>query len=165
MKLVVSDTNIFIDLLNTDLLEKFLELPIEVHTTDFVISELKDEQAEVIIKKATENKIHIIEASDVEYDEIINQKKEKETLSIVDHSVYYYAKKLSAMILTGDKTFRKYAEVNKIEVKGILWTFDELNKKKLMGKEQLAQKLTTLMGTNKRLPLDECNNRIKKWKN
>lgn len=38
--LVVSDTNIFIDLWKIDLLDAFFQLPVEIHTTDFVINEL-----------------------------------------------------------------------------------------------------------------------------
>ena len=40
-KIVVSDTNIFIDLIKLDLLGDFFSLPWDIHTTDFVISELE----------------------------------------------------------------------------------------------------------------------------
>ncbi len=39
---LVSDTNIFIDLIETDLLDELFKLPWEIHTTDFVLGELKD---------------------------------------------------------------------------------------------------------------------------
>ena len=39
---VVSDTNIFIDLFKLGLLNAFFNLPWEIHTTDFVINELED---------------------------------------------------------------------------------------------------------------------------
>ena len=38
--IVVSDTNILIDLIETGLLEQFFLLPMKVHTTDIVISEV-----------------------------------------------------------------------------------------------------------------------------
>lgn len=38
--IVVNDTNIFIDLISVDLLDEFFSLPIDIHTTDFVINEL-----------------------------------------------------------------------------------------------------------------------------
>ena len=41
MEIVISDTNIFIDLWNIGLLEQFCELPLSIHTTDFIIGELK----------------------------------------------------------------------------------------------------------------------------
>ena len=66
MKVVISDTNIFIDLLNADLLDTFLKLPLEVHTTDFVINELREEQAEIITEKMNEKKITLNEANEEE---------------------------------------------------------------------------------------------------
>ena len=44
MDIIVNDTNIFIDLHTSGLLNEFLNLPIEVHTVDFVISELTDDE-------------------------------------------------------------------------------------------------------------------------
>ena len=41
MEIVISDTNIFTDLWNIGLLERFCELPLSIHTTDFIIGELK----------------------------------------------------------------------------------------------------------------------------
>lgn len=38
MEIVISDTNIFIDLWNIGLLERFCELPLSIHTTDFIES-------------------------------------------------------------------------------------------------------------------------------
>ncbi len=42
-QIVVNDTNVFIDLHAVGLLEEFFHLPWEVHTTDFVLLELKRE--------------------------------------------------------------------------------------------------------------------------
>ena len=41
--IVVSDTNVFIDLISVDLQEQFFLLPMEVHTTDMVVFEVKRE--------------------------------------------------------------------------------------------------------------------------
>ena len=38
--LVISDTNIFLDLMSVSLLEKFFQLPCDIETTDFVIDEI-----------------------------------------------------------------------------------------------------------------------------
>lgn len=40
-RIVVSDTNIFFDLLSVDLLDTFFELPCTITTTDFVIEEIE----------------------------------------------------------------------------------------------------------------------------
>lgn len=49
--IVVNDTNIFIDLMSVDLLDDFFRLPIEIHTTDFVLNELTDESQHNAIQK------------------------------------------------------------------------------------------------------------------
>ena len=41
-RLVVSDTNIFIDLVKLGILADFFFLPWEIHTTDYVMDELTD---------------------------------------------------------------------------------------------------------------------------
>ena len=47
--IVVSDTNVFIDLISVGLQEQFFLLPMEVHTTDMVIFEVKREgQSEIM---------------------------------------------------------------------------------------------------------------------
>lgn len=40
-KIVVSDANIFFDLLSVDLLNDFFQFPCEIATTDFVIYEIQ----------------------------------------------------------------------------------------------------------------------------
>ena len=55
MEIVVNDTNIFIDLHSIGLLDQFFELPIKVHTVDFVINELTDEEQFNAISKFIKN--------------------------------------------------------------------------------------------------------------
>ena len=60
MEIIVNDTNIFIDLYSCGLLDSFFELPYKVHTTDFVISELKDrEQREAVLKFCAKEQLTI----------------------------------------------------------------------------------------------------------
>ncbi len=40
MEIVINDTNIFLDLYDIGLLDDFFQLPIRVHTVDFVINEI-----------------------------------------------------------------------------------------------------------------------------
>lgn len=163
MKLLISDTNIFIDLINIDLLDEFLKLGYEIHTTDFVINEISDQQNEIITKRIVDNKIVIDKAEPNELNEITELQSKKKSLSLMDFSVYYFAKKQNAMILTGDKSFRNYAIEQKLEVKGILWVLDEVLNKKFLERIIMIDKLKLLMMTNKRLPQEECNKRIKLW--
>lgn len=48
-KIVVSDTNIFIDLISVNLLDGFFSLPWEIHTTDMIMKELKDSNQKAVV--------------------------------------------------------------------------------------------------------------------
>ena len=52
-KIVVSDTNIFIDLISVNLLDGFFSLPWEIHTTDMIMKELKDSKARFRIRMSS----------------------------------------------------------------------------------------------------------------
>ena len=39
-RIVISDTNIFIDLVDAGLIDAFFALPFEIHTTTYIIEEL-----------------------------------------------------------------------------------------------------------------------------
>ena len=54
-KIVVNDTNVFIDLFNVGLLEGFFSLPWEVHTTEFVMLELTREGQHDSVSQYKEN--------------------------------------------------------------------------------------------------------------
>ena len=49
MQIVVNDTNLFIDLIQSGLIDLFFQLPLAVHTTDFVVSEIEDPGQNAII--------------------------------------------------------------------------------------------------------------------
>ena len=54
--IVVNDTNIFIDLISVGLLDDFFHLPIEIHTTDFVLNELTDESQSAAVWRHVNSK-------------------------------------------------------------------------------------------------------------
>ena len=99
--LVVSDTSIFIDLLEIGLLSSFFEIGWEIHTTDFVIQELtdKDERERVLMYQRS-GLLTIKVFSGEEMLELLKMFQEYQTqsnLSIQDCSVMYYAKNCSSV--------------------------------------------------------------------
>ena len=44
MKIFINDANVLIDLVELDLVSEFASLPYELHTTDFVLNEINEEQ-------------------------------------------------------------------------------------------------------------------------
>ena len=79
MEIVVNDTNIFIDLHSIGLLDQFFELPIKVHTVDFVINELTDkEQFNAISKFIKNGKLNVQSFEADELLEIIELQSRRE---------------------------------------------------------------------------------------
>lgn len=97
-KLVISDTNILLDLISVDMLEVFFSLPCDFSTTDFVISEIiQPAQIKAIEKYTKSKKLDIVSFNFEEIIEITDiHSNNTNNASITDCSVWYYAKKLAA---------------------------------------------------------------------
>lgn len=166
-KIVVNDTNIFIDLHDVDLLEQFFLLPWEVHTTDFVMLELlNEEQKDIVAAYERNGYLHIATFDFEEVIEIDNLHKKvinRTNLSLADCSVWYYAKRNNYTLLTGDRKLRNSALNDGVEVRGIIYVFDELVANNILSANQAAEKLTLLKTINPRLPDSEIEKHIKLW--
>ncbi|MBQ9172410.1 MAG: hypothetical protein IJ161_01610 [Bacteroidales bacterium] len=163
--IVVSDTNIFIDLVRLNILDSFFALPFEVHTTNFVINELTvPEQKTVVADFIKQNKLIIGTLSSEEVGKIallsINTGGK---ISITDFSVCLYSKKNGYTLLTGDKKLRKVALDESITVRGILYLFDEMVNNSTLTLEQAIATLRQLKSINPRIPSDEVDTRISNW--
>lgn len=153
MEIIVNDTNIFIDLYSCNLLDDFFMLPYNIHTTDFVMNELKeDEQRKVVTKFRNSGQLTIksFDPQEIlsiwEYYRMANKVC---NLSIEDCSVLKYTKSLNgARLLTGDKTLRTRAE---------------LVKHKIISPKEAVYHLKLLIEKNVRLPKDEIEKRFILW--
>ncbi|TDS20585.1 hypothetical protein DFQ03_0177 [Maribacter caenipelagi] len=164
MKIVINDANILIDLVKLELLEAFSKLNFDLHTTDFVIEELNDKQREPITELSVLKKLGIIETITIEDFQGINTILENSSgLSFEDCSVWYYSKKLSGVLLTGDGKLRKQASKDNLEVRGIIYLFDEFLRQELITFEEGVEKIKQLSLLNNRLPKKEIDKRIDFW--
>lgn len=163
--LVVSDSNIFFDLISVNLLNKFFALPCNFATTDFVISEIeRPEQQQKIQFHINSKKLEVAVFDSEEIDNINEIFENKDNnISFTDCSVWYYAKKNSGRLLTGDGKLRKSAEKDGVKVSGILYIFDNLVEYGILNKIDASKKLMQLMQLNMRLPKGECEKLIEKW--
>ena len=92
MKLFITDTNVFFDLMNIEALPEFFGLDFEVCTTDFVVSEiLRLEQAEQIQSFIRSKQLTIFSFSADEIDEIVHLKTKRVLRRIADKSVLWKA--------------------------------------------------------------------------
>ena len=164
--LVISDTNIFLDLISVNLLEEFFQLPYKIETTDFVIDEIiQPNQLPYLQKFISLKKLNIISFT---FEELIKINdvfdNSKNNTSMADCSVWYRAKETSGRLLTGDAKLRKSAEADNVKVSGILYIFDNLVEYKIITKTEATKLLEKLISINSRLPKGECEKRIQKWK-
>jgi rRNA-processing protein FCF1 len=164
LEIIVYDSNILIDLSDIDLLDGLTNIGYKLHTNDFVISEIKNPlQLEKINKLVFENKLIVAKTEPNEYPEII--KLQCKNLSFEDCSIWYYAKKTNGILLTGDGNLRKMALDSGIEVKGILFVFDQLVLNKSISHTAAIEKLKQLQTINHRLPKEAIEQRIQAWEN
>jgi predicted nucleic acid-binding protein len=166
MKILVNDTNIFIDLHSVGLLEEMCRLPYEIHTVDFVVAEIADaDQRRIFDELVARGEISVDGFTADEVIEIVEEHSSVSgNLSIPDCSVCYFARKHNVPMLTGDRRLRRYAEEQSIEVHGILFIFDELVRHDIISTSMAADRLEELFAINARLPKAEIRERINRWK-
>ncbi len=166
-KIVVNDANIFIYLYKVGLLEEFFQLPWEVHTTDFVMSELQREDQKDAVSCLKE--VEMLHVAQFGFEEIVEINKlrlrfcEKTNISLTDSSVWYYAKQNGYIMLTSDCKLRQSAMRDGVDVKGILYIFDMLVETETISLEVALEKLSLLYIINPRLPKDEIEKHLKLW--
>lgn len=166
MKILVNDTNIFIDLHSVGLLEELCRLPYEIHTVDFVAAEIEDADQRKIFDELVDGGGIFVDGFTA--DEVIEIVEEHSAvsgnLSIPDCSVCYFARKHKVPMLTGDRRLRRYAEQQSIEVHGILFIFDEFVKHGIISTTIAADRLEELFTLNARLPKSEIRDRLNRWR-
>lgn len=165
MDIVVSDTNILVDLYTIKLLREMCRLPIRVHTVDFVINELTEgEQREEVDRMVDDGMITVKHFTGKEMGELIETYETcGGNLSIADCAVWDYARENGYRLLTCDRQLKNKAMESGVKVNGILYIFDELVLNGILEMREAAKKLEALRKKNNRLPHDEVEMRIGKW--
>lgn len=164
MKIIINDANILIDLVHLNLMDEFIQLQLELKTTDFVFEELNEDQKIVIEKFINSEHIELITTEQEEdFESITTILENSSGLSFEDCSVWHYANKLNGILLSGDGKLRKQAMANGVLVKGILYVFDQLLISDLISFDNAIEKLEQLYQINPRLPINLKNERIMTW--
>lgn len=164
MRVIINDANILIDLVHLNLMNEFIQLEMELKTTDFVYEELNEEQKNIISRFIDTRDLElIITEENVDFIGISTILENSSGLSFEDCSVWYYAHKLNGILLSGDGKLRKQAVTNGITVKGVLYIFDQLLLKGIISFDYAIEKLEQLYEINPRLPIHSKNERILNW--
>lgn len=168
MEIIINDTNILIDLVNTGLLAICPQLDIEMRTIDFVKQELKDKEQLQLVEeqiKLGNIKLEKFGVEDVQATfSLYSMYHGSTNLSRADCAVMHYAESRKCRMLTSDKTLRTCSEKRGIKVGGVLFLTDLMVTEKLVSHEEMIQYLQKYLATNERAPKKLINERINKYK-
>lgn len=164
MEILISDTNILIDLCVTGLVEKCTQLDVDFRTVDFVINEITNPAQATVVKRQIDNgHLTVLQFSQEETIELMDLYARYEyntNLSLTDCAVMLCAKRGNYRLLTGDKNLRIKATNEGVMVSGILYLTDMMVNEKVVAPLDMADYLEELLRTNNRLPKDSIQIRI-----
>lgn len=167
MEVVINDTNIFIDLYNIGLLDKFKFLSLDLRTIDFVVREIKDEEQRKKVEKLIDDGyIHEETVSGKDMLEVFRlyQEYQKDTnLSRADCACMQYAEKHKCRLLTGDKTLRTCSAKRGITVSGVLYPMCMMVDEGIVVATDMITYLKRLVESNPRSPKKEIKELIEKF--
>ena len=165
MIIIITDACFLIDLIDIDLFEEFIGLGYQVHITSSVFAELEgDEYVKPVAKCIRRKKIFLYKLTAADQAALEKlMRKHSSRLSEPDCSCLYLAKEINATILTCEKLLTKVAKNLDLDVHGSLWILDRLLDASLITKRIAYHKLKDLMSINPRLPVIECQKRLKRW--
>jgi hypothetical protein len=115
-KILVSDTNIWIDLHRCNLLETVFRLPHQFVTTDFVWRELRKPPGQQL----TDMGLSIEAISSDETLQLFGLKQSLNNSSLADVSCYLVARERGWTLLTNDGALRKSGHQAELDVRGVL---------------------------------------------
>lgn len=163
--IVVSDTNVFIDLISVGLQEQFFLLPMEVHTTDMVVFEVRREgQSKIMADLIDKGCLKVKAYTQEEMLPFFQAEHRTYNLSPADYSVLTYSKNNGYILLTGDKKLRKVALSENVEVHGSIYVIAQMVEHHIISELQGVKKLEMLRSNNQRLPKAQLDVLIKKWR-
>ncbi|MBN1338620.1 MAG: hypothetical protein JXA03_04815 [Bacteroidales bacterium] len=165
MKLIVTDTNVFFDMMSIGVLPDFFGLDYEICTTDFVVNEIvRVDQADQIQNFIRSKQLTVYKLTSDEIEKVVNLKTKRNLRRITDKSVLWKALQLKCRLVTGDKNLRSEAEEQGLEVNGSLWVIKKLLETNVISPAIAAELLEKLKIVNNSLPKDEIEKLIKKYK-
>lgn len=158
-RILVSDTNIWIDLHRAGILSATFRLPYEFIVTDFVYRELVMPGPDSLIELG----LRVEPLGPDSISALARLKVELGNTSLADLSCFHLAALKQWTLLTGDKAVRAACHTHGVEVRGVLWILDQLFAEKILGGMDLATALQAMLDMGARLPKTECDKRLKQW--
>jgi predicted nucleic acid-binding protein len=155
----ISDTNIWSHFRHAGLLAELFGLPMVLASTDFVLFELPDGEADLL--KELGLQVEMLDGDEISA--LDDLKEAHGNSALADVSCYFVAKKHGHPLLTGDGQLRKQATKDGLEVHGALWLLDQLVAHQIIATAHAAAALQAMLDAGARLPHDECGLRMVAW--
>ena len=156
---LVTDTNIWIDLENGKILPDVFRLPYQFFTTDFAVEEF--------IHPGWAHLHDLgLQAYGLEPEyvlELVRLRQIHRQLSAIDLAALLLARALDASLVTGDRRLNELAKVQGVPVHGVLWILDEMVILHVLTENQAAIALREMLDQGARLPDGECQKRFDRW--
>lgn len=156
---LVTDTNIWIDLENGCILAEVFGLPYQFLISDFAIRELVRPKWQMLQALGLQSR----ELGPALIQELAILRTANRALSATDLAAFLIARSSGATLLTGDWRLNDLALKNGIRVHGVLWLLDEMVGLQVITQEQAANALNQMLGQGARLPQEECRKRLISW--
>jgi hypothetical protein len=164
-RVAVQDANIFIDLELAGLLDLWLQVGLEIHTTDFIAAQLRRGGHRIALAQIDSGEI-VCHALSFEQLLEVTQLRARvgEGPDLADCSVLWLSETLGCMLLTGDAPLRRACVDRVVEVHGTLWIIDLLVGQRLLRGMAAVARLEFLRSLGRRLPEKECEALMEKWR-
>lgn len=159
MLLLISDTNVLIDIEDGNLTPVIFRLPYEIAVPDVLFElELKEHHGHLLQAGL---KVKTLTPESIEKMETLNDKYPRP--SIMDRLALTLAIQERCPLLTGDRELRFAAKSEGIEVHGTLWIVEELLKAKLVEQSQARNSFDSMKTKGSRLPWCDAEKLLSKW--
>ena len=113
MTIIITDTNVFIDLINSGAINHFFQLNYDICTTDLVVEEVKIPEQQRQLEFYRENgSLKIISLDSGEIRDAVQLSTQWQLKGIVDKSVLLKAIHLQCVVLSGDGNLRKECQLH-----------------------------------------------------
>jgi predicted nucleic acid-binding protein len=156
---LVTDTNIWIDLENGKILADVFSLPYQFFTTDFAVEEYIKPRWETLQDLGLQT--HGLEPESML--ELVRLRQIHPQLSVIDLAALLLARALHACLVTGDQKLNDLAKAQGLLVHGVLWVLDDMVIRNVLTAAQAKIALQEMLDQGARLPYVECQKRFERW--
>jgi predicted nucleic acid-binding protein len=162
MPVLVSDTSVIIDLERGEILDRAFALGMDFAVPDLLFArELSGKRGERLLGFG----LKIAELDSAEVQIATTLSRADSSLSLPDVFAFALAQARRWTLLTGDASLRRAAEAGQVDVHGVLWVFDELERRGVCDHAALELALTgTTSHPRCRLPRAEVNSRLARYR-